>query len=201
MVGTMGTMNTDIDLQNDPDIPEARQMIIDLVGAHMGPTPKELPQFTNVAFHPILSGDDTNNLRLLIHAVYQAQSLIVSLPTGMTAGVMAGDEHGVLPDKDQILEDREGFELMPHPLRPCCDLGRTELNTGETVLAVAVFTVVASLTIAIPVIGYLIAGERIQPALDNTKDWMIQNNPAVTSVLLLVFCVILVGDAIGIIWS
>lgn len=93
MVGTMGTMNTDIDLQNDPDIPEARQMIIDLVGAHMGPTPKELPQFTNVAFDPILSGDDTDNLRLLIHAVYQAQSLIVSLPTGMTAGVMAGDEH------------------------------------------------------------------------------------------------------------
>lgn len=116
MVGTMGTMNTDIDLQNDPDIPEARQMIIDLVGAHMGPTPKELPQFTNVAFHPILSGDDTDNLRLLIHAVYQAQSLIVSLPTGMTTWVMAGDEHGVFPDKDQILEDREGFELMPHPL-------------------------------------------------------------------------------------
>ena len=83
----MGTMNTDIDLQNDPDIPEARQMIIDLVGAHMGPTPKELPQFTNVAFDPILSGDDTDNLRLLIHAVYQAQSLIVSLPTGMTAWV------------------------------------------------------------------------------------------------------------------
>jgi hypothetical protein len=59
MVGTMGTMNTDIDLQNDPDIPEARQMIIDLVGAHMGPTPKELPQFTNVAFDQILSGDDS----------------------------------------------------------------------------------------------------------------------------------------------
>ncbi len=74
----MGTMNTDIDLQNDPDIPEARQMIIDLVGAHMGPTPKELPQFTTVAFHPILSGDDTDNLRLLIHADYQAQSLIVT---------------------------------------------------------------------------------------------------------------------------
>ena len=94
MVGTMGTMNTDIDLQNDPDIPKARQMIIDLVGAHIGPTPKELPQFTNVAFDPILSGDDTDNLRLLIHADYQAQSLIVSLPTGMTAWVMAGDEHG-----------------------------------------------------------------------------------------------------------
>ncbi len=77
-------------------------------------------------------------------------------------------------------------------------IGAAELNTGETVLAVAVFTVVASLTIAIPVIGYLVAGERVQPALDNTKDWMIQNNTAVMSVLLLIFGVILVGDAIGI---
>ncbi len=80
-------------------------------------------------------------------------------------------------------------------------IGAGQLNTGETVLAVALFTVVASLTIAIPVIGYLIAGERIQPALDTTKDWMIQNNSAVMSVLLLVFGVILVGDAIGIIWG
>ena len=80
-------------------------------------------------------------------------------------------------------------------------IGAADLNTGETVLAVGAFTIVASVTIAIPVIGYLIAGDRIQPALDNTKDWMIQNNPAVMSVLLLIFGVILVGDAISIIWS
>ncbi len=80
-------------------------------------------------------------------------------------------------------------------------IGAAELNMIETVLAVGTFTVVASLTIAIPVIGHLIAGDRIQPALDNTKDWMIQNNPAVMSVLLLIFGVILVGDAISIIWS
>ena len=80
-------------------------------------------------------------------------------------------------------------------------IGAAELTTGETVLAVGTFTVVASLTIAIPVIGYLIAGDRIQPALDNTKKWMIQNNTAVMSVLFLIFGVILVGDAIGIIWG
>ena len=112
IVGTMSIMNTDIDLQNDPEIPEARQMIIDLVGAHMGPTQEELPQFTNLALDPILSGDDADKIRLLIHAVYQAQGLIVSLLTGMTAWVIAGDEHGVVPDKDQILEDREGFEEL-----------------------------------------------------------------------------------------
>jgi len=80
-------------------------------------------------------------------------------------------------------------------------IGSGGLNTGETVLAVVAFTVVASVTIAVPVIGYLIAGDRIQPALDNTKEWMIHNNTAVMSVLLLVFGVVLVGDAVGIIWG
>jgi threonine/homoserine/homoserine lactone efflux protein len=81
------------------------------------------------------------------------------------------------------------------------EIGAAQLDTGQTVLAVAAFTVVASMTIAIPVIGYLIAGDRIQPALDSTKNWMIRNNTAVMSVLLLVFGVILVGDAISILLS
>jgi len=80
-------------------------------------------------------------------------------------------------------------------------IGAAKLDPGETILTVALFTVLASLTIAIPVIGYLIAGERIQPALDNTKDWMIRNNTAVMSVLFLIFGVILVGDAISILFG
>ena len=80
-------------------------------------------------------------------------------------------------------------------------IGAAQLDTGGTILTVAVFTILASITIAIPVIGYLIAGDRIQPALDNTKDWMIRNNTAVMSVLFLVFGVILVGDAIGILFG
>ncbi len=80
-------------------------------------------------------------------------------------------------------------------------IGAAQMNTGETVLMVGAFTVVASLTIITPVVGYLIAGDRIQPALDTTKDWMIRNNAAVMSVLLLVFGAILVGDAISIIWG
>jgi threonine/homoserine/homoserine lactone efflux protein len=80
-------------------------------------------------------------------------------------------------------------------------IGAAELSTGETVLAAGVFVVVASMTIAIPVVGYLIAGDRVRPALDNTKEWMIRNNAAVMSVLLLVFGVILTGDAIGILFG
>jgi threonine/homoserine/homoserine lactone efflux protein len=79
-------------------------------------------------------------------------------------------------------------------------IGSADLSRGDSAVAIAVFTVFASLTIAIPVIGYLIAGERLQPTLDSTKDWLIRNNAAVMSVLLLVFGVILVGDAIEILF-
>jgi hypothetical protein len=105
----MDNMNTNIDLQHDPEIPAARQMIIDLVGAHMGPTKEELPQFTNLAFDPILRGDDIDKIRILIHAVYQAQGLIVQLLTGLAGWVVAGDEYDVVPDPDRIMEDEEAF--------------------------------------------------------------------------------------------
>jgi len=80
-------------------------------------------------------------------------------------------------------------------------IGAAELSAGQNVAAIAVFTIIASLTIAVPVIGYLFAGDRLQPALDSAKDWLIQNNTAVMSVLFLVFGVILLGDAIAIIWG
>jgi threonine/homoserine/homoserine lactone efflux protein len=77
-------------------------------------------------------------------------------------------------------------------------LGALPLSTGETVGAVAVFTAIAALTVAVPVVAYLIAGERLDPTLDRTKAWLIANNTAVMAVLLLVFGVSLLGDALQI---
>ena len=77
-------------------------------------------------------------------------------------------------------------------------LGALPLSTGETVGAVAVFTVIAALTVAVPVVAYLIAGARLDPTLDRTKAWLIANNTAVMAVLLLVFGVSLLGDGLQI---
>ena len=77
-------------------------------------------------------------------------------------------------------------------------LGALPLSTGETVAAVAVFTVIAALTVAVPVVAYLIAGARLDPTLDHTKAWLIDNNTAVMAVLLLVFGVSLLGDGLQI---
>ena len=69
---------------------------------------------------------------------------------------------------------------------------------GEEMLALVVFVLIAASTVAIPVIGYLIVGERADAAFSSAKDWLIQNNSVVMAVLLLVFGVSLIGDAIAI---
>ena len=77
-------------------------------------------------------------------------------------------------------------------------IGALPLSTGETVGAVVVFTLIAAISVMVPVLAYLIAGSRIDPTLDTAKGWLIGNNAAVMAVLFLVFGVSLFGDAIQI---
>ncbi len=77
-------------------------------------------------------------------------------------------------------------------------MGALDLSTGDTAVTVAVFTVIAALTVAVPVIAYLVAGHRLDDTLEATKAWLIDNNTAVMAVLFVVFGVNLLGDAIQI---
>jgi len=71
------------------------------------------------------------------------------------------------------------------------------LSTGDEVVAWAVFTLIATIGVAIPMAIYLFLGERAGPLLDSLKTWMAQNNTVVLAVLILVIGVKLVGDAIA----
>jgi hypothetical protein len=72
------------------------------------------------------------------------------------------------------------------------------MTTTETVTTVILFTLVAAATVVIPVVGYLVAGDRLDGPLDTAKTWLMDNNSTVMAVLLLVFGAVLVGDAIEI---
>ncbi|HEY5186085.1 MAG TPA: GAP family protein [Actinomycetes bacterium] len=61
------------------------------------------------------------------------------------------------------------------------------LPTGEAVWSLLVFVVVASLTIGVPVLYYLVGGENAKARLDELKDWLAVHNDAVMAVLFLVF--------------
>ena len=72
------------------------------------------------------------------------------------------------------------------------------LSTGQQIGALAVFVTIGSVTVAAPVLVYLIMGERVQGGLNTLKDWLIANNNTVMAVLLVVLGAKLLGDAISI---
>lgn len=75
------------------------------------------------------------------------------------------------------------------------------LTSGETVVVVAVFAVVAGSTVLAPVLASLVAGDRLTPSLDAIKDTLIRQNQAVMAVLFVVFGMSLLGDGIEILFS
>ena len=62
-------------------------------------------------------------------------------------------------------------------------IGGAGLSTSETVVTLVVFVVIASSTVAVPVLGYLLARDRMAAPLDRLRDWLTANNAAVMSVL------------------
>ncbi|MGG7100192.1 GAP family protein [Rhodococcus sp. 24CO] len=97
-----------------------------------------------------------------------------------------------------------GFALAavnPKNLMMCIaagiSIGAASLPTGQIVIAVAVFTVIAASTVCLPVIGYLIAADRLREPLAELKVWLQANNATVMSVLILVIGVVLIGKGIG----
>jgi len=70
-------------------------------------------------------------------------------------------------------------------------------STSDSVVALAVFVILASLSIAVPVFFYLLGGAKAKTVLDGWKAWLSANNAAVMAVLLLVFGVVLIGKGTG----
>ena len=70
------------------------------------------------------------------------------------------------------------------------------LATGDAVVSLVVFVVVGSVTIAGPVIYYLVGGEHARTKLDEAKGWLGLHNDAVMTVLFLVFGVSLVAQGV-----
>ena len=76
-------------------------------------------------------------------------------------------------------------------------IGAAHLSGSDEVIVVAIFTAIAASTVAIPVLGYLAARERMARPLDELRGWLAQHNAAVMAVVLLVIGVALLGKGIG----
>jgi hypothetical protein len=69
-----------IDLRNDPEIPAGRELIEHLVGAHMvAGDEEELLHLVRHSIDVLHSTSSENSIRVLTHAVYRGQALIIKL--------------------------------------------------------------------------------------------------------------------------
>jgi threonine/homoserine/homoserine lactone efflux protein len=76
-------------------------------------------------------------------------------------------------------------------------IGAAALGTGDVIVVVAVFTVIAASTVLVPVVAYLIASERLRAPLDALRTWLARENAVIMAVLLLVIGVSLIGKGIA----
>lgn len=76
-------------------------------------------------------------------------------------------------------------------------IGTAALSVGATILSIVIFVVVAAISVAVPVIGYLLAADRMRAPLDALRTWLVHNNAVVMAVVLLVIGVVVVGKGIA----
>ena len=77
------------------------------------------------------------------------------------------------------------------------DVGGAGLPTGSIILVIVVYTLIASSTVLIPVVGYLVAADRLRGPLDALRGWLAAENAVIMAVLLLVIGMSMIGKGIG----
>ena len=76
-------------------------------------------------------------------------------------------------------------------------IAQTGIAGGQQAIAYAVFAVIATIGVAVPVVVYFAMGTRSTELLGRLKDWVGRNHAVILAVVLLVIGVTLIGDGIG----
>ena len=66
-------------------------------------------------------------------------------------------------------------------------LAQLGLSTSDALVSLLVFVIIGSLTIAAPVVYYLVGGDDAEARLNEMKDWLAVHNGAVTAAVFLIF--------------
>jgi threonine/homoserine/homoserine lactone efflux protein len=71
------------------------------------------------------------------------------------------------------------------------------LSAGEEAVAYAVFAVIGTVGVGVPVVLAIALGDRSQHILEGLRGWMARNNAVIMAVLCLVIGAKLIGDGIS----
>lgn len=75
----------------------------------------------------------------------------------------------------------------------------SNLSSSEEIVTLAIFIVIASVTVAAPVLLNLVLGSKAEGALTVMKDWLVANNNTVMMVLFVVLGAKVLGEGISIV--
>ena len=76
-------------------------------------------------------------------------------------------------------------------------IGGAGLTVAQVVPVVIVFTLIGCSTVLIPVVGYLLAADRMASPLETLREWLGAHNAAIMAVLLLVLGVSMIGKGLA----
>lgn len=76
-------------------------------------------------------------------------------------------------------------------------IGTTNLTVGQTVGTIGIFTLIASLSIAVPVIAFLVAAGRLERSLRALHDMLVRENAVIMTVVFLVLAAVVIGKGIA----
>jgi protein-S-isoprenylcysteine O-methyltransferase Ste14 len=75
-------------------------------------------------------------------------------------------------------------------------IGSSQLSVSGEVIAAAFFVVVTASTVAIPILAYVGAGNRLDDALERLKDWMEQNHAVLVATVLVLIGLMMLYNGI-----
>jgi len=76
-------------------------------------------------------------------------------------------------------------------------IAQADLSTGEALVPLVIYVLLASVSVAVPVIWYLLAQESAARTLDTWKTWLTVNNALIMAILLLMLGVNFFGQGLG----
>jgi threonine/homoserine/homoserine lactone efflux protein len=76
-------------------------------------------------------------------------------------------------------------------------IGSGDVHGWAEVAAVVAFAAVASVSVAVPVLSYLIAGDRLLTPLSVAKDWLTSHNAGLMAVVLIVLGLLVLSNGIS----
>lgn len=100
-----------------------------------------------------------------------------------------------------LLLSAGNLKNAPLTIAAAASISSSGLPVAEQIATLAIFVVIASVGMLVPLGVFLVMGERARNTLGNWKEWAARHNTAIMAVLLFVFGLKLLGDGIDVLVS